>query len=457
MRCCRSTKNKPHIKCKKSNEPGGNLCDPCSKIVPVIDHNNCHLWSDNSKTCNACEICTDEVFHCVICNSEFCDDCVTEWSMRAFIFNNNTFFCCKKCFPDKFLCDNDNDPLYHKKTIMGPADRMLGYCFACDQYHDTYLKNDDSFCPLLENEIPPMIKKIWALKKQENSFIQPTNNQNSSSAPPPVEVDFLQFYMDTNENVINPNRKGDSINIYRSIEKLLNSKNSLQNSIFNLSDVSENLKSSNNIDVGNSPNIITSPDITKPGKITFNTETERNAASDTINSTAFNLNLSSEIHKLTACFKNLESQVKSIAENQSCIKIPYYRNSNNILVRDQFTFTKDQIAFKSDPEPKTYDQNYVDKLIAENKKKLDDSFRNGFNAGQNSAIQNSIAQLPLLNQHRFQQNNNSSTPAIAYFNNDDNSFQSPIFDNNNFSNNNYRSFRPANRGRGNRRNNFQRR
>ena len=335
---------------------------------------------------------------------------------------------------------------------------MLGYCFSCDQYHDTYQKNDDTFCPLLENEIPPMIEKIWKLKKHSNTLNNtPFPNANSSSAPPTDEVDFLQFYLDTNEKIVNQNRRGDSINILRSIEKIIESQTAIQkpNSKIQLnSDDSIHIFADANT---KAPNIINSTTfISKKGQIPFNTREEHKLKSTPINNTAHSLSVSNEIHKLSANFRNLEIQVKSIIDNQSCFKNPYYRNSNNIFVRDQSTFTKDQVAFK--PESKTYDQKYVDKLIADNKKKVDEAFRNGFNAGFNASIQNLSN-----NSYNIQRSNHNSIPAIAYFNNDESSIQQSSNFNDNFFNSGFHSYntqrynRSQNRGRGTRRYNQTRR
>ena len=421
VRCGISTLNKPKISCTKSDDPGGNLCLPCSNKIPESKLDDCHMWSLDQKSCHTCDTITDELFHCVICNEDNCTDCITEWSMRAFIYNNNSFFCCNKCFPDKFRCDKNNTPLYHGKEIMGPADRMMGYCFACDQYHDLYLKNDDTFCPLLEDEIPPMINKIWKLK-----FAAPSTAKNTSSAPPTETFNFLKFYNENNPIVNNPNRRGDSIPIHRSFDELVETSSNVSAPKFFVTHEPSTPTS------GNHDNKI---NFHKKGSIKFDTSNDVTNVSNDVKKSALEISLSNEVHKLSVDYKNLQQQFNIMSENFSNIKNPYYRNKNGNLVRDQFSFTKDQIAFKDDSnDQKSYNQAYVDKLNEDKNKATSDAYNSGFSNGYNAALRQ--FQSVLYNSQQTASRQPFQSNQITYYDNSD-------LDNDNFLNYNFNP-RPQN-------------
>ena len=98
------------------------------------------------------------------------------------------------------------------------------------------------------------------------------------------------------------------------------------------------------------------------------------------------------------------------------IKNPYYRNKNGNLVRDQFSFTKDQIAFKDadNDDQKTYNQSYVDKLNEDKNKATNDAYNSGFSNGYNAALRQ--FQSMLYNSHQTVGRQPFQSNQIAYYN-----------------------------------------
>ena len=157
--------------------------------------------------------------------------------------------------------------------------------------------------------------------------------------------------------------------------------------------------------------------------------------SNDVKKSALEISLSNEVHKLSVDYKSLQQQFNIMSENFSNIKNPYYRNKNGNLVRDQFSFTKDQIAFKDDSnDQKSYNQAYVDKLNEDKNKATSDAYNSGFSNGYNAALRQ--FQSVLYNSQQTASRQPFQANQITYYDNSD-------LDNDNFLNYNFNP-RPQN-------------
>ena len=205
-RCAKSTRKESNFAiCSLSPEHGGRLCEACCVLLQVDIHAtnlDCNNWSKIIPSCSKCTKMTDELYTCACCEIDICYTCCTDWSINLFYGKQIDTIICKTCFPSEFFNDENGDPLYEFTTTrMAIGDRLLGYCRACDMFHDTYQKTIDDFCPLQVQEIPPMVNKI----RTKNG--KPRLRQANS---------------------YNPNRFGYFININRNIDAISDDNNLIE-------------------------------------------------------------------------------------------------------------------------------------------------------------------------------------------------------------------------------------
>lgn len=413
FRCCRCAKStrkeKNFVICSMSNEIGGRLCENCAQLLNIdySEIHDCQKWAMITYACSKCMKVDDELYTCACCETDVCYSCCTDWTINLFYGKQIDTIICTKCFPEIFFNDEAGNPLVEfLSTRMSVGDRILGYCRACDMFHDTFQKTIDDFCPLETKDIPPMVNKI---RKFHNKI--PLRQSHS----------------------YNPNKFGHYVSIKRNLQDDNDSVSSVAESSDTLLKIKHFFESQKDNDstsiIRASPplinNQVSNPINKKTFESTFKPEQPNEQEISNIIETAVSISMSKRFDHLDARFNDLNSKfdgLKLSMRPHPASTLPY-KNSHGLWIQD----TSCQTPRNDNPLTNFFPNSQENQIDSKSIENFINSFNYTMETIRNFSSQNNH---PQFNQN-FNKNFSNRSPQ-----NHNNNSQTPTQNNDRFANRN---------------------